>query len=128
LGANAAPKRRKFRVRLTAPFWFFYLFLILVGFVPFPIAALFNWIESGHLHRVLSYWGTGLMYTAVCLFMLAAVIPSISVIVRRLHDTDHSGWWFWIGFVPIAGPILLLVWYCTKGTEGPNRFGDGSQK
>ena len=108
-------------------FWFFYLFLILVGFVPLPIAALFNWIESGHLHRILSYWGTGTIYVAVCLFLLAAIIPSISVIVRRLHDTDHSGGWFWIGFVPIAGPILLLVWYCTEGTAGPSRFGDISQ-
>jgi uncharacterized membrane protein YhaH (DUF805 family) len=54
---------------------------------------------------------------------LANLLPSLSVTVRRLHDTDHSGWWYWILLVPILGPILLLVWFCTKGSEGANDFG-----
>jgi hypothetical protein len=44
--------------------------------------------------------------------------------VRRLHDLDRSGWWICIAFVPIAGAILLIVWDCTKGSSGENRFGD----
>lgn len=57
------------------------------------------------------------------LFALVIILPSISVMVRRLHDIDRSGWWFWIQFVPLVGFILILVWFCTKGTSGPNRFG-----
>ena len=57
------------------------------------------------------------------IFGLVIILPSISVMVRRLHDIDRSGWWFWIELVPVVGIILLLVWFCTKGTSGPNRFG-----
>ena len=53
----------------------------------------------------------------------AAIIPSISVGVRRLHDTDRSGWWYLISFIPLAS-LLLLVFFCISGTAGPNRFGE----
>ena len=43
--------------------------------------------------------------------------------VRRLHDTGRSGWWWLIGIVPLIGAILLLVWFCSRGTYGPNRYG-----
>ena len=55
---------------------------------------------------------------------LAVLLPSIAVQVRRLHDIDRTGWWWWIVLVPLLGWILLLVWDCTPGTEGPNRYGD----
>jgi uncharacterized membrane protein YhaH (DUF805 family) len=50
-------------------------------------------------------------------------LPSLSVLVRRLHDTDHSGWWYWICLIRFVGLILLLIWFCTRGTWGSNRFG-----
>ena len=50
------------------------------------------------------------------------VIAGISLSVRRLHDVDKSGWWLLIMFT-IIGMIPLLIWYCTKGTDGENRFG-----
>jgi len=65
----------------------------------------------------------GIGRTLLGLFFLASFLPAISVIVRRLHDTDRSGWWYWIGLIPLVGAILLLVWFCTRGTSGPNRFG-----
>lgn len=60
------------------------------------------------------------------LFALASFIPAIAVQVRRLHDTDRSGWWVLLGIVPIlnyVGWIVLLVFYCLDGTKGENRFG-----
>lgn len=74
----------------------------------------------------------GLGYSLLWLSLLVNFLPAISVLVRRLHDTDRSGWWYWIGLVPIVGPILLLVWLCTRGTSGGNGYGpdslaDGSQ-
>ncbi len=50
------------------------------------------------------------------LYTLAVLIPSIAVGVRRMHDTDHSGWW-------ILLPIVNLVFAVTEGTGGDNRFG-----
>ncbi len=57
------------------------------------------------------------------LFGLATMLPSISVTVRRLHDTDRSGWWYWLALIPLIGAIILLVWFASKGTNGSNRFG-----
>ena len=57
------------------------------------------------------------------LYSLAVLLPGLSVFVRRMHDTNKSGWWFWIGLVPFVGGIVLLVFACTEGTKGANRFG-----
>lgn len=53
---------------------------------------------------------------------LALFLPGIAVSVRRLHDLDRTGWWLLIAFT-IIGIIVLIVWDCTKGTTGSNRFG-----
>ena len=50
-------------------------------------------------------------------------VPHLAVSVRRLHDIDRTGWWYLFGLVPLLGTIVLLVWFCTDGTRGPNRFG-----
>jgi Protein of unknown function (DUF805) len=51
-------------------------------------------------------------------------MASLSLTVRRLHDTDRSGFWYFIAFVPFAGGIVLLVFTLLGGAPGPNRFGD----
>ena len=50
------------------------------------------------------------------------VIAGITVSVRRLHDSNRTGWWWWIGLVPVVGGIVLLVFYLLSGTPGPNRY------
>ena len=57
------------------------------------------------------------------LFSLAIFLPTISVIVRRLHDRDKSGWWYWLALVPLVGIIILIVWWATEGTRGANSYG-----
>jgi uncharacterized membrane protein YhaH (DUF805 family) len=57
------------------------------------------------------------------LFGLAIILPTIAVAVRRLHDLDRTGWWVFIGLIPLVGWIILIIWYCSRGTLGPNRFG-----
>ena len=57
------------------------------------------------------------------LFGLAVLLPGISVAIRRLHDLDRSGWWVFLVCIPLIGAIVLIIWYCSRGTEGPNRFG-----
>jgi len=52
------------------------------------------------------------------------LIPSIAAGIRRLHDTDRSGWWLLIGLVPLIGVIVLIVFFVTQGTSGPNTYGD----
>jgi uncharacterized membrane protein YhaH (DUF805 family) len=57
------------------------------------------------------------------LFVLAMLIPSIALTVRRLHDTDRSGWWLLIGLVPLIGGIILLVFTVEDSQSGENRYG-----
>lgn len=56
------------------------------------------------------------------IFSLAILLPNIGVLIRRLHDTDRSGWWVLLGLIPIAN-IALLVFMFIQGTVGSNRFG-----
>jgi uncharacterized membrane protein YhaH (DUF805 family) len=62
-------------------------------------------------------------YLIVSLVALALFLPSLGVVVRRLHDTDRSGFWIFFSLVPFVGSIMLIVWEATAGTPGPNRFG-----
>jgi uncharacterized membrane protein YhaH (DUF805 family) len=57
------------------------------------------------------------------LFALAMLIPAIAVAVRRLHDTNRSGWWLLLGFIPVIGELVLLVFYLLDSQPGDNRFG-----
>jgi uncharacterized membrane protein YhaH (DUF805 family) len=57
------------------------------------------------------------------IYSLALLIPSIAVTVRRLHDTGRTGWWWWIGLVPVIGIIVLLVFMALEGEPGPNQYG-----
>jgi uncharacterized membrane protein YhaH (DUF805 family) len=54
---------------------------------------------------------------------LAIFIPSLAVVVRRLHDQDKSGWFILIQFIPYIGGIIMLIFMCIEGTKGENRFG-----
>lgn len=57
------------------------------------------------------------------LYAIAVLLPSLAVIVRRLHDTDRSGWWILIEFIPLIGGLVLLVFTLLDSTPGSNRFG-----
>ncbi len=54
---------------------------------------------------------------------LATLVPNFSVMVRRLHDSDKSGWWFLIIFIPLLGVLYFFYLLIRRGTDGPNRFG-----
>ncbi len=57
------------------------------------------------------------------IYSLALVIPGLAVTVRRLHDTDRSGWWMLISLAPCVGGIVLLVFLLSDSTPGENRYG-----
>jgi uncharacterized membrane protein YhaH (DUF805 family) len=90
-------------------FWYWVLFTVLVSIAAGLIdAALF---PTSDLSPVSGLAG------------LALFLPGLAVSIRRLHDLDRSGWWYLLIFIPLIGLIVLLIWNCTRGTVGPNRFG-----
>jgi uncharacterized membrane protein YhaH (DUF805 family) len=54
---------------------------------------------------------------------LGLLLPNLSVAIRRLHDTDRTGWWVLIWLIPLIGWVVLLVFYLQQGDAGENRFG-----
>jgi uncharacterized membrane protein YhaH (DUF805 family) len=62
------------------------------------------------------------------LYSIAVLIPSIAVGVRRLHDTDRSGWWLLLCFLPVLGVVVLLIFFVLDGTPGSNRFGEDPKR
>jgi len=121
-----------------AEYWWYLLFAILVGFAARLLDRAFAGgapIHQGPISVITS---------------LALLLPSLAVSVRRLHDIDRTGWWIVIFYVAVvvlafvaiaaaftggAGIALaillaigalslwLIVWFVTRGTNGPNRFG-----
>ena len=59
----------------------------------------------------------------VGIYCLAILIPGIAVAMRRLHDTNRSGFWLLITFIPIIGAIVLLIFFAQDSDEGANRYG-----
>lgn len=93
-----------------AEFWYFYLFTILACFAAIILDMVIFGPESGALPITI-------------IVSLALTIPNIAVAVRRLHDTNRSGWWYLVSLIPIAGPIALIVFWCLQGTPGQNAYG-----
>jgi uncharacterized membrane protein YhaH (DUF805 family) len=65
----------------------------------------------------------GLLMLPFCIFSLAAFLPSLAIMVRRLHDIGRSGWWYFIAFVPFVGGIVLLIFTLLDSEPGPNLYG-----
>jgi uncharacterized membrane protein YhaH (DUF805 family) len=93
-------------------YWYFGLFYLI-----FYVAAAVVDVMAGSFER------TSGIGVCTAILALALLIPSISVTVRRLHDTGRSGWWALIGLIPLVGGIILLVFLCQDSEPGANRFG-----
>jgi uncharacterized membrane protein YhaH (DUF805 family) len=56
-------------------------------------------------------------------FYVGILLPSLGVLVRRLHDTGRSGWWVLFSLVPLVGGITVLVFVCLDSEPGDNKYG-----
>ncbi|WP_402469959.1 DUF805 domain-containing protein [Isoptericola aurantiacus] len=101
-------------------FWFWALFVFLINVVMSILISATGGISIDLDTGEISYGAT---YFLAALVGLALLLPNLAVTVRRLHDTDRSGFWWFIALVPFVGWIILLVFTVLEGTRGPNRFG-----
>jgi uncharacterized membrane protein YhaH (DUF805 family) len=94
---------------IRSEYWYWVLFGLICEAVAAGIdAAIFNMPSGGPIYDI---------------FALAVILPSLALTWRRLHDLDRSAWWVLLLFIPLIGAIVIIVWFCSKGTPGPNRFG-----
>ena len=101
-------------------YWMFFLFNLLIGLAVWTLLAA-TYVAGMSETQMTMVMGP--VFTLYGLVVIGFIIPGIAVTVRRLHDTDRSGWFVLLALIPVVGAILLLVFYCTEGTHGPNRFG-----
>lgn len=87
-------------------FWYFFLFNFIVSFVLSLLAQFVGFF---------SILGT--------IWSLAVLLPGLAVGVRRLHDIGKAWPWILIGFIPLVGGIILIVFFCQDSQPGENQFG-----
>ena len=106
---NALKKYAVFSGRAQrAEYWYFVLFSVIIQIVINILGIVV---------------GSNIAMTLVAIFCLAIIVPSLAVIVRRLHDINKSGWWIFISLIPLVGPIWLLVLMVLDSTPGTNQYG-----
>ena len=92
-------------------FWYFTLFSMLISIGLIIIDAIYGFT-----------FGPGLSVLTL-LYSLGIWCPSIAVGMRRLHDTNRSGWWTLLYLLPFIGTLILIVFFATDGTPGQNSYG-----
>ncbi|MFA5185060.1 MAG: DUF805 domain-containing protein [Patescibacteria group bacterium] len=96
-----------------AEYWYFFLFNILASIAIGIVVAVIKSASNDVLN--LSLLGN--------LYSLAVLCPGLAVGIRRLHDTNRSGWWILIGLIPLIGTIILIVFLATDSQPGSNQYG-----
>ena len=91
-------------------YWYFFLFNLVVLVVLAILDAAI---------RKMTGIGMGMLGT---IYGLAVLTPGVAVTVRRLHDTNRSGWWVLLSLVPLVG-LVLILFLVQDGETAPNRFG-----
>ncbi len=102
-------------------YWFFYLFNLIAVFVFMIIGAILGAIFGGGKGAA---GGLAVGYVLYILYGLAAFIPSLAVAVRRLHDTNRSGWNLLWCLLPFVGGIVVLVFMVMDSYPGENQYGE----
>lgn len=93
-------------------YWMFILVHILLSFLIGVVDVMVGTWDEAAGYGILS-----------AVYYLAVLLPSLAVFVRRMHDTNRSGWWILLALVPLIGPIVLLVFLVQDSQPDANRFG-----
>lgn len=100
------------RARRTE-YWMFVLFNSITLFV-FGIADTIVMAVCDLQEPVFIFYAT---------YLIAIILPSLALTVRRLHDSGKSGWWTLINLIPVVGLVMMLVMMCANSEKGGNRYG-----
>ena len=90
-------------------FWMFVLFYLIIYLILTMLSLMDNMLGS-------FFWLLQLFYS------LGMILPGLAIGVRRLHDTNRCGWWWFITFLPLIGNLILFIFWVLPSTPGQNRF------
>jgi uncharacterized membrane protein YhaH (DUF805 family) len=105
-------------------FWWWWLLSVLIG-IAFEILL----VSLGSIGAPTNSDGTrGLgpiawvVLVIYVIWIVAIIVPSLALVWRRLHDADLAGPFFFLGFIPFVGGIILLVFYLLPSKPEGARF------
>jgi len=75
------------------------------------------------VYVVLAILSSLLRLPIIGLLILGLFLPYLGVGVRRMHDTNRSGWFLLLGLIPLVGAIILIIWFAARGSVGENQYG-----
>ena len=123
---NAFIKCFDFKSRSSrSEFWYFYLFTTVLGIIGIQIDGLFN-LEILGLQLTQNIDEVVMLGPTYIFLYFLFFFPSLSLYIRRLHDIDRSGWWLLIILIPFIGIITLIFFWCLKGNQNRNVYGDAT--
>jgi uncharacterized membrane protein YhaH (DUF805 family) len=106
-------------------YWYFVLANLIISFVGgialIVISLLLYALTENPVIVLIVYLLIG------CGYGLYILIPSLAITVRRLHDQNKSGAWYFIVLIPYIGAIVLFIFTCLRGTVGYNQYGNPSE-
>ena len=115
-----------------AEFWWFILFNNLIAILLFVVSAVFMIYALVHqLHgtepqkgAMVAFGATTVIFMLIAqTLQLALLVPNICVLVRRFHDTGHSGYEIFYALIPLVGVVYCLVLCLQPSEEGDNKYG-----
>jgi uncharacterized membrane protein YhaH (DUF805 family) len=98
-------------------YWYVQLFLVVTNLA---VAGIDLALMDGDVDRFIANGGGGIVGL---IWIFATIVPALAVLIRRLHDAGKTGWWALVGFIPLVGAIVLLVFTVTDSSPGENRYG-----
>ncbi|MGO8885623.1 MAG: DUF805 domain-containing protein [Streptosporangiaceae bacterium] len=111
-------------------YWMFVLVNATIGIALIAIGKLTKMPDGpsfgiGTSRNDLGVFGIGVFSNPIVfqVYALATFLPFLAVEVRRLHDIGRTGRWWLVGFIPVLGWIVLVVFCATRGVAGDNRYG-----
>lgn len=101
-----------------AEYWLIVLWNIIITFLCLFLGAM--------MFSAQDFTSISIGLVLIGIYDLVTIIPSISLTVRRLHDSDKTGWLCLIALIPYVGVLIVLVLTLLEGTKGPNKYGEPS--
>lgn len=98
-------------------YWYVQVFLVVTNLA---VAGIDLALMDGDVDRFIANGGGGIVGL---IWIFATIVPALAVLIRRLHDTGKTGWWALVGFIPLVGAIVLLVFTVTDSSPGENKYG-----
>lgn len=106
-----------------AEFWLFTMFQVISVYIVMYTIPVLLLVSGMKLHQVEDL-ALGILFIPLSILSF----PLLSVFIRRLHDYNKSGYWWWLNLVPLIGQIILLNWLMKPSDPNENKYGPVPEK